>query len=98
MLRVPPDPEVDALRSGIPHRIGCRICMATASLTGQLGEAPDSQPDGHSHGTLSYAIYRCDEGHTTHAAFDSADGSLRIYEPENSGPQAVNEEKGSEVG
>jgi len=75
-------------RPGIPAKIGCRVCMGTAKLSERFGEAPSGGPTGKDvHGTLSFGIYRCDEGHVTHAAFDSADGSLRIYEPENPPPE-----------
>jgi hypothetical protein len=85
--------ELDDDRPRIPQKIGCRVCMSTAMLTEQFGEAASIDSAGsvdsagrRALGTSSYAIYRCAEGHTTHAAFDTADGSLRIYEPENLPP------------
>lgn len=63
--------------------------MSTAKLAEQFGEAASIDSAGKmTLGTSSYAIYRCAEGHTTHAAFDTADGSLRIYEPEDNPPQS----------
>jgi hypothetical protein len=82
-------PEQDDDRPRIPQKIGCRVCMSTAKLTEQFGEAASVDSAGMiTPGTSSYAIYRCAEGHTTHAAFDTADGSLRIYEPENLPPKS----------
>jgi hypothetical protein len=79
-----PNPELEDDRARIPEKIGCRVCMLTAKLTEQFGEAALIDPAGKTtQSTSSYAIYRCAEGHTTHAAFDTADGSLRIYESEN---------------
>jgi hypothetical protein len=78
------NPERGDERPRIPQKIGCRVCMLTAELSEQFGEAASVDLAGKTTlGTSSYAIYRCAEGHTTHAAFDTADGSLRIYEPED---------------
>lgn len=79
--------ENEEIRPLIPQKIGCRICMSTATLSEQFAEAASVDVAGGAvPGTLSYATYRCDEGHVTHAAFDSTDGSLRIYEPEDAPP------------
>lgn len=72
------------VRPAIPQKIGCRVCMGTAKLGEQFAEASSAGSSGDStSGTLIYGTYHCDEGHVTHAAFDRADGSFRIDEPEN---------------
>lgn len=69
----------------MPQKIGCRICMSTARMTEQFSEASSVDGKGDATpGKLSYGTYRCEEGHVTHAAFDHSDGSLRIYEPDES--------------
>jgi hypothetical protein len=78
----PSDCEMN--QPAMPRKIGCRVCMSTARLTETLGgssEVGDASTSKQS--TLNYGLYRCVEGHVTHAAFDRADGSLRVYELEN---------------
>jgi len=69
-----------------PRRIGCRVCMSTAELSEQFVEAEAINLSGLGiAGTLTHATYHCPEGHVTHAVFDGADGSLKIYEPDSPG-------------
>lgn len=62
--------------------------MLTATLTAQFFEADGIDAAGNPiSGAITYGAYQCVEAHVTHATFDSSDGSLRIYEPENPAPE-----------
>lgn len=78
--------EFESDYPAMPQKIGCRVCMSTARLSEHFSEAVSVESQGKpAQGKLSYGIYRCDEGHVTHAAFDHSDGGLQIYEPEEEG-------------